>query len=286
MKLTDNWCIKGGKELAEWITKYEKDHRIYCNAYGSGIGDYYWLETPPLLTKWDSAKNNFGRTVITVSQLEKMIDEKDMPKKWAVKRTPENAKVVNSWFDKTSGYSSKHRLDNGFMHYPCTLLGFACDNIKDGYTEITFEQFSKITKQEKTMEKKIIGWRLKKDCEKYRGAANKIIDGVLGYKVVSCDFVECSQTYYLLQQAGVLDLWFEPVYEEEKLTVGGYEVKFEEGMKPTIDGHPFSIEFWQAALEVSKHSKASVTLGCDAKGSGSNQWKIDTTLIEKILAKL
>jgi hypothetical protein len=59
-------------------------------------------------------------------------------------------------------------------------------------------------------EKKIIGYKLKKGCEKYKAAAQSIAKFDRLYKV---DYFEGVSKW---REAGVLDLWFEPVYEKEQ----------------------------------------------------------------------
>lgn len=70
------------------------------------------------------------------------------------------------------------------------------------------------------MEKKIIGYKLKEDCKQYEKAAYEIAikDGVdwNNLKKEGILFYSQSNAHVRLQQAGVLDLWFEPVYEPEK----------------------------------------------------------------------
>jgi len=62
------------------------------------------------------------------------------------------------------------------------------------------------------MKRKIIGYRLKDDCEKYIPVLDKISGGfaILGRR----DFEIGYSFYRDFKQAEVLDLWFEPVYEK------------------------------------------------------------------------
>ncbi len=80
--------------------------------------------------------------------------------------------------------------------------------------------------------RKIIGYKLKDSCKRYEVAAsriaypdlstiNKFEIGHLGYS-----FIYDSDTYSRLSSAGVLDLWFEPVYEAKEKIVN---VKCESG---------------------------------------------------------
>lgn len=72
-----------------------------------------------------------------------------------------------------------------------------------------------------TMEKEIIGYKLKKDCKQYEESAVKIIDskGSRFYGTVGSPL-----DIETLRKAGVLDLWFEPVYKEESFKKGDYIV--------------------------------------------------------------
>lgn len=75
------------------------------------------------------------------------------------------------------------------------------------------------------MEKKIIGYKLAKP--KYEQAAMALVDSKTDWKGGSkIVFVEDGTWYNKFKEADVLDLWFEPVYEEEKpINIRGYEAK-------------------------------------------------------------
>ena len=60
------------------------------------------------------------------------------------------------------------------------------------------------------MEKEIIGYKLIKP--EYEGAAAKLIYN--GDKIHG--LVQVNSEWNILKEAGVLDLWFEPVFKEEK----------------------------------------------------------------------
>jgi len=108
-------------------------------------------------------------------------------------------------------------------------------DIKNGWGE---HNFRKATKEEILNHfnmKKIIGYKLKEDCKQF-GLAAKSITG-LGLDLdpitvrppsAGCDGTLC---YRKLKEAGVLDLWFEPIYEEQKKTLnircndGGFDIE-------------------------------------------------------------
>jgi hypothetical protein len=75
--------------------------------------------------------------------------------------------------------------------------------------------------KEETMEKKIIGYKLTKP--EYEKAANQITGTEnLILHSQNYNFQIDTIAYDRVVKAGVLDLWFEPVYEEEKFKVGDW----------------------------------------------------------------
>jgi hypothetical protein len=87
------------------------------------------------------------------------------------------------------------------------------------------------SKEEKTMkEKKIIGYKLKEQYEKYEKIVLKLLNISENRNLHTInddkyDFSNGSIMHKEIKQAGVLDLWFDPVYEEKKELpkINGYE---------------------------------------------------------------
>ena len=135
--------------------------------------------------------------------------------------------------------------------------------------------------------KKIVGYRLKTECFIYEQAALKITEqGVnswgenltkLGYMFTSIS-VNCE----LLRNAKVLDLWFEPVYEDEPIIIGGtYKVDFVGGSFFKINGTSYQktdLILVKNVLELT--AVQSINVGC------SGQYQIDLTTVNKILSRL
>lgn len=152
-----------------------------------------------------------------------------LPEKWAVRCSEDTYNIIDEWFfDKTGS----HRFDakkNSYWMYPvasCNVVTTDC--IYRSYTEVTFEQFKKYVLKTKGMEEKeIVGYKLKEDCEKYREAAtilapyrSKYFNGEADYLIYPApDGHAC--TVSVLRKAGVLDLWFEPVFKE-KFKIGDW----------------------------------------------------------------
>lgn len=161
-----------------------------------------------------------------------LVEEFLLPTNWCVKSTPENFDIIKKWLIETDPDKSEWRFyskeDNRYITYKYTH----CQYIPEEYTEITFEQFEKYVlnvETNTTMEKqKLIGYKLKEDCEIYRTAALNISEtrGNWENSLAKYD-IRADQLGYInkLTKAKVLDIWFEPVYKQNfKLpTIGGYK---------------------------------------------------------------
>lgn len=71
-------------------------------------------------------------------------------------------------------------------------------------------------KTQTIMERKLIGYKLKEECKQYENAAVALSPGSLDFRILSLGVAFTPKSYAAkkLQEAGVLDLWFSPVYEE------------------------------------------------------------------------
>ena len=156
---------------------------------------------------------------------------KDFPKKWCIKVTKKNKSVVNKWKMTTEFTENLYE----FKYTYVSPIKGGMYNVED-HAEITFEQFKKYVLKQEVMEKKIIGWKLKDDCQQYEDAASKIaLDCYCNFSVLFDSDVRAVE---LWKQAGVLDLWFTPVYEEEKsFKVGDWVKTFNKGVSPNGEEH-------------------------------------------------
>lgn len=116
------------------------------------------------------------------------------------------------------------------------------------FPEITFEQFKKYVLGMKE-EQEIVRWKLKDNCKKYLPALDKISPYFsLGKEF---NFVVDSEYFKDFKEAGVLDLWFEPVYKEkEKFKVGDW-VKLSE----TANGWGAGSEICNAVVKLTEIKK-------------------------------
>jgi hypothetical protein len=157
-----------------------------------------------------------------------------LPDKWCVKVSSQNRNILDEWRKQQSGYKEGKKLvfylvndrcyDNSYCSYTCNLPS------EGKYKEITFEQFENYVLKNKTMgNKRIIGYRLIKP--EYESAVTSLT-GLSNFPTFQYygEF-EAYQRYDLvrdkLKDAGVLDLWFEPVFGEDKpdIKIKGYKAE-------------------------------------------------------------
>jgi hypothetical protein len=173
-------------------------------------------EYPCLITDYGEGKgslgfmhNNRGQLEVSASNpelvlaLAAMVDDEDTYKGECFVCVTDYRDVT--WGDCMVG-DFKQITENG----ECTTIRW-----RKATKEEILEHFNK-----QPMEKKIIGYKLKEDCKQYEQAACKI-----GYSVPVTEFPLMEKEYHFahncliaqeLRKVGVLDLWFDPVYEPEK----------------------------------------------------------------------
>lgn len=178
-------------------------------------------------------------------------EEKDLPEltfqeffdryvKWCVKDCVE----VSEWASKHFGCYAYVSTDK----YLCVLESYInysfCDSSEkklSDYVELTFEQFEKYVLKSKDMEK-VIGYKFKKEYESYLKAYCAIVGimpevaSIIDYKETGYVFQSKSIAYDRIKKAGVLDLWFEPVYESKELYFGKVKFTIHEGYADTEYG--------------------------------------------------
>jgi hypothetical protein len=155
---------------------------------------------------------------------------RQLPKKWCVKVTPENQDILSKW---------KLKFSKGEYDEPADLKIYVdqdgSNSNRDGEV-ITFEEFSEhylIPIETKPMEQEIKEYRVKPDFSDLSKALfkNCFADSKGGYGRFDVDSIE--KDFY--KKAGVLDIWFNPVYQEAtpEVKIKGYtgeindrEVKF------------------------------------------------------------
>lgn len=159
---------------------------------------------------------NNNPTVLTLQQFIQMTTNQ-LPEKWCIR--VDNNIIIGSWFNdhSTSGITSGYDKCKGYLHYPDISKIHHFSNIRSGYTEITFEQFNKyILKQEQVM-KKETGYQLINDTPEIRTAVRAITNcsgfDFDGFKNRGVN--DFTQVIKELTELKLLDLWFEPYYDEQ-----------------------------------------------------------------------
>lgn len=165
-----------------------------------------------------------------------LVQEEKLPDDWVIKITSENKALL-----------MKYNFLNKCINYDYSMGGYYGNKsngswtIPYGSTEISWDQFKRLVLKEESMkEKEIIGYKLKKYYKNCEEAAVRIIDDSGYHKRCTTlkemdnlcrtdiDFQLNSSAYDKLKQAGVLDLWFEPVYANKtpQIEINGYTAKF------------------------------------------------------------
>jgi hypothetical protein len=147
-----------------------------------------------------------------------MKDDK-LPDKWCIKVTEENIDTLSDWrvsqrypcgdrITKVHGYISNTGISERLDKY----TGAWFLSVPLSHTEITFEQFKKYVLGME--DKKIIGYKLKDSYRTYMKSANLILGRSFVYPLADSRITSPGDIDRL-KEAGVFDLWFEPVYKPE-----------------------------------------------------------------------
>lgn len=168
--------------------------------------------------------------IIKLAKEQGMIEEEfKLPEKWCIKIPDYKTGlfIIENFAPKQDWYKNNPNNVNYFCFADTFFACWAEKQPKD-YTEITFEQFKKYVlnlKENNNMEnKEIIGYKLKEDCNQYEDAAI-IISNISKEQFYSWipkkgyNFNNGSVLYSRFKKAGVLDLWFEPVYKTKEKTL-------------------------------------------------------------------
>lgn len=179
-----------------------------------------------------------NNTTLPYKSVKEFLEEFVLPEKWFVERNEDNHIILNSWLNKHPlRNSGSYTYNSGFIYSePINKYGHNLAST-DGYTllshdvftEITFDQFCKyVLKKENNMkEKEIIGYKLIKP-EYYKVAQE--IGGFFWNNDKTIRIKITPNGIEKLRKSGVLDLWFEPVYEPEKpieviVDMGSFQLK-------------------------------------------------------------
>lgn len=248
-----------------------------------GMSNFYGKRETDRETDW-KCWNRKEYSILPKQTVDKFVlkDEFILPEKWCIKSGDQR---VVDYCNKYGVFKNSYKegeCSRNYAHFPSYSGATTNSTIAENYIEITLDQFIKYVLKQNTMDnKEIIGYKLKD--KSFLEFANKIDDYNDDQEFGFIYSFKCSQ-YSLnnFTKAGVLDLWFEPVYceKEEKIMIDKYEVIIENKDMTYIDGYQFTREFWQSAKVVSENSKAMVKIGC------SHQFNLDKETIDKVLKRL
>ena len=259
------------KKYIDWLNmtynRYVDGTSIMYPYYGFG-GKNIW-STDLYKSKLTDFKNN--PVELTLEQWDKIInktmeEEFKLPEYWQIRRNNENYGIINKWMN------DYHNIRKGTATEYTDTEGYANNKnrfkTKDlSLPEITTEQFIKYVLKQEVMEenKEIIGWKLKEDCNQYEQAALNIVNQSKFYNFAEgYNFSTNSENESTFKKAGVLELWFEPVYKEKTLQFGGYDVIFEKvtsGVRISCNGETGTFSQIQAIYNFFKGGSASFKFG-------------------------
>lgn len=89
-------------------------------------------------------KNIKDYTILPAEEFIKLNTMKQLPEKWAIKRTPENAREINTWY--ASRRERITELSHSNVYITNDLDFYSC--VPNGYEEITIEQWREAVKQD------------------------------------------------------------------------------------------------------------------------------------------
>jgi len=250
-----------GKKVIKWW----KDQGVDTfNFNGNSIGSYYGL-----------VNNKFNKFIFCPPHGSEVIELPDdnftLPQYWHVIVTVVNHDMLLKWFNglhlpigNICGMCKSINSDNTITytkeHNPRTSI--KSPNYDFGI-EITTEQFKKYVMNEN---KKISGYKLK---DKYKN--NKSVCGaacdIEGYNcfgmttITSRTAIICTSEYpyndsiQKLKEAGVFELWFEPVYEQVKTlpVINGYNGKIINNSVVEYGCVTFNVDALKTILTCSKN---------------------------------
>lgn len=215
-----------------------------------------------------------------------------LPENWCVADSEEVTAYVRLTNPDVGDYNEKaiYFLHNNYEPESGRL--YFLQNIEPGYTEITKEQFikyivNKKNNQMSTTNKKIIGYKspIKIGPFEQGSVFMQVISN--SYKYYTVDGKPHGDNIQNSVPKEIVETW-EAVMEELTLILplqsSNYNIRVDENKRITISDYEYPISWWNAALEVSKHQKAGVYVGCGAKDtSDSNRWLITHEQIEEVI---
>lgn len=223
--LPEKWYMKGSEEFADWVKDYEDKNNTVINIIGN-YKQYYYPRNFPLIWIADTDEPEY-RAEITFSQFKQHVLKEETMKlpteNFGIKVVNHNAKDILQWFkDKEYNIGSHYGdAENDSVYWlRKDTINVECDyptGVPDNIKIYTLEEIKQIENQTKNnMEtKELLGYKLIKP--EYEEAACKIV-GTKDLKLLASGISIGARSHakIKLEEAGVLDLWFEKVFKEEE----------------------------------------------------------------------
>lgn len=143
-----------------------------------------------------------------------------LPEKWCIRSNGQqmHEEIIEPYLVEKEYACPEWDGDDYYYHF-CDSGIFAVKNKHKTYTKITTDQFKQYVLGEKQQQKEIVGWKLKEEYMGCKEAALKLCGTIANWEnsLMTYD-ISISQIGYMskLKQAGVLDLWFTPVYKQDE----------------------------------------------------------------------
>lgn len=220
---------------------------LFSNNYTwfSGDTDIKHISSPHLYFYEDTLRQteDFQKSFFIEHELPELTFQEffDRYVKWCIRGSKELAKWER---DKMKSTCDAFLNCTDYYYAPKSdslVFWNASSKLLENYIELTFEQFEKYVLKSKDMEK-VIGYKFKKEYESYLKAYCAIVGiipesaSIVDYKETGYVFQSKSIAYDRIKKAGVLDLWFEPVYESKELYFGKVKFTIHKGYADTEYG--------------------------------------------------
>ena len=244
--LPEKWAVKRDMDtyniLNEWCNSHPgvqgtNSSKGYVHSHNYG---YYWVGYQNGYYYANSNLKHPDHTEITFDQFKQyVLKTKEEVIQYTLDELVDNHSVV-VYIDSKKDWgkleaTKKFKMTSEYWGKCCYSLSkgihSSSSNSKNSgsFKNVKIITVKDIKFNDKAMEKQIIGYKLKKDCQQYKEAAIKITNNSSLFQYTrefhGYDFSTESQVKIDLEKAGVLTLWFEPVYKEEyKYKVGDWVV--------------------------------------------------------------
>ena len=297
-KLNQDQCLKVGKFFDDQVTKSDPSSKSTTYANWSKFSSLrsYNLQDQSILNTSSHLFSSFSGTgkikypEITFQQFQLNILE-ELPEKWCINRDGHQVEI-GKWFNEHNQSGQKdydrRNYEGHIYHYPTSSVhNHSEKKVRNGYTELTWEQFEKLVlkinqKQESIM-KKQIGWKMSKD--KYNVAALKIANTSNWSDSGKYDLSINSAAETRLKDAGVLDLWFKPVYEQVAVRVGQWiTITDSNQFEPGCGG--LGVGTFLVVAEAHSQGLHSHEQGFNVRAKDGRIWRINGTFREATASEI